>query len=215
LAQDEARTLGHNYIGTEHLLLGLLREEDGVAAMALRSLGVGLEEARDHIRRVVGPGGEMPTGQVPFTPRSKKVLELAKREALSLGHKAIGTEHILLGLARENQGVGARILLDLGADAESTRNQVIAVLSRPHEGQRGRALGEGIIQRPGSVAQTTLVRIACPFCGAAIETVSTDADNSVFEVTAEGERTCPGCDKHWMLSYQVKWSEAPPEASSG
>jgi len=111
LAQDEARALKQNYIGTEHLLLGLLREEEGVAARVLESLRVTLEEARFVVGRVVGQGDEVTTGQIPFTPRAKKVLELALREALSLGHNYIGTEHILLGLVRENEGVAARILL--------------------------------------------------------------------------------------------------------
>jgi ATP-dependent Clp protease ATP-binding subunit ClpC len=110
LAQHEARTLRHNYIGTEHLLLGLLREEEGLAATALRELDVQLEDVRAQVALIVGRGGEIVTGQIPFTPRAKKVLELALREGLSLGHNYIGTEHILLGLVRENEGVAARIL---------------------------------------------------------------------------------------------------------
>jgi ATP-dependent Clp protease ATP-binding subunit ClpC len=125
LAQDEARTLGHDYIGTEHILLGLLREEDGLAARVLDSLDITVEEVRAQIARIVGQGDEVTTGQIPFTPRAKKVLELALREALSLGHNYIGTEHILLGLVRENEGVAARILLDFDADAEKIRNEII------------------------------------------------------------------------------------------
>ncbi len=128
LAQEEARTLKHNYIGTEHILLGLLREEEGVAARALRSLGVTVERARDRVVAIVGPGEEATSGQIPFTPRAKKVLELALREALSLGHNYIGTEHILLGLVQENEGVGARILLDLDAGAEKVRAEVLRLL---------------------------------------------------------------------------------------
>jgi Clp amino terminal domain, pathogenicity island component len=175
-------------------------------------MGTPVEDVRgiQHVSREPAALGGTPTGQVPFTPRSKKVLELALDEALSQGHNYISTEHILLGLVRERQGVGGRILRDLGADAESIRNQVIALLSRPHEPQRGRAMGEGLIQRPGSVGQPTLVRIACPFCAAAIETVGTDADNSMFEVTAEGQRTCPACGTRWTLFYHVKWKETPP-----
>ncbi|HET6657094.1 MAG TPA: Clp protease N-terminal domain-containing protein [Gaiellaceae bacterium] len=131
LAQDEARYLKHNYIGTEHLLLGLLREEEGLAARVLESLGLSTEAVRAQVARIVGPGDEVATGQIPFTPRAKKVLELALREALSLGHNYIGTEHVLLGLVRENDGVAARVLLDFGADAETVRNEIIGLLSGP------------------------------------------------------------------------------------
>jgi ATP-dependent Clp protease ATP-binding subunit ClpC len=124
-AQDEARALKHNYIGTEHLLLGLLREEEGLAARVLESLGVSLEEVRPQVARIVGQGDDVTTGQIPFTPRSKKVLELALDEAVGLGHNYIGTEHILLGLVRENQGIAARILLfDFGADADRVRAEI-------------------------------------------------------------------------------------------
>ena len=142
LAQDEARALKHNYIGTEHILLGLLREEEGLAARVLESLDITVEEVRAQVARIVGQGDEVTTGQIPFTPRAKKVLELALREALSLGHNYIGTEHILLGLVRENEGVAARILLDFDADAEKIRNEIIRMLSGPgrrQQGQGGRA----------------------------------------------------------------------------
>jgi ATP-dependent Clp protease ATP-binding subunit ClpC len=138
LAQDEARALKHNYIGTEHILLGLLREEEGLAARVLESLDITVEEVRAQVARIVGQGEEVTTGQIPFTPRAKKVLELALREALSLGHNYIGTEHILLGLVRENEGVAARILLDFDADAEKIRNEIIRMLSGP-----GRRSGAG------------------------------------------------------------------------
>ena len=137
LAQDEARSLKHNYIGTEHLLLGLLREEEGLAARVLESLDITVEEVRAQVVRIVGEGDELTMGQVPFTPRAKEVLELSLSEALSLGHNYIGTEHILLGLVRENDGVAARILLDFDADVEKIRNEIIRMLSgpqlRPHE----------------------------------------------------------------------------------
>ena len=129
LAQDEARRLKHNYIGTEHLLLGLLREEEGLAARVLESFDITVEEVRAQVARTVGQGDELRTGQIPFTPRAKKVLELALREGIELGHNYIGTEHILLGLARENDGVAARILLDLGAGAERIRNEILRMLS--------------------------------------------------------------------------------------
>jgi ATP-dependent Clp protease ATP-binding subunit ClpA len=131
LAQEEARTLKHNYIGTEHILLGLLREEEGLAARVLESLDITVERVRGQVVRIVGSGEEVTSGQIPFTPRAKKVLELALREALSLGHNYIGTEHILLGLVRENEGVAARILLDFDADSEKIRNEVIRMLSGP------------------------------------------------------------------------------------
>src|ERR1044072_8958106 len=111
LAQEEARTLKHNYIGTEHILLGLVREEEGLAARVLESLDITVERVRAQVVRIVGSGEEVTSGQIPFTPRAKKVLELALREALSLGHNYIGTEHILLGLVRENEGGAAPVLL--------------------------------------------------------------------------------------------------------
>jgi hypothetical protein len=129
LGQEEARTLKHNYIGTEHILLGLLREEEGIASRVLRSLGIKTERVREQVMRIVASGEEVTPGQIPFTPRAKEVLELALREALSLGHNYIGTEHILLGIGRENHGVAARILLDFDADAESIRNEVIRTMS--------------------------------------------------------------------------------------
>jgi ATP-dependent Clp protease ATP-binding subunit ClpA len=129
LAQDEARALGHNYIGTEHVLLGLLREEEGVAARVLEGLDVSLEEVRAQVARIIGEGDDVVTGQVPFTPRAKKVLELSLREALTLGHNYIGTEHILLGLAREGEGVAMRILVDYDLDEGKIREGVVHALS--------------------------------------------------------------------------------------
>jgi ATP-dependent Clp protease ATP-binding subunit ClpC len=132
LAQEEARVLNHNYIGTEHILLGLLREGDGVAAKALESLGLHLEAVRQQVEQIIGKGQQVPTGHIPFTPRAKKVLELSLREALQLGHDYIGTEHILLGLLSEGEGVAAQVLVRLGADLKRVRQQVIQVL---HGGQ--------------------------------------------------------------------------------
>ncbi len=143
LAQEEARTLKHNYIGTEHILLGLLREEEGLAARVLESLDITVERVRAQVVRIVGSGEEVTSGQIPFTPRAKKVLELALREALSLGHNYIGTEHILLGLVRENEGVAARILLDFDADSEKIRNEVIRMLSGPGGRRQGQSSGGG------------------------------------------------------------------------
>ncbi|MFN8187808.1 MAG: ATP-dependent Clp protease ATP-binding subunit [Gaiellales bacterium] len=153
LAQDEARALKHNYIGTEHILLGLLREEEGLAARVLESLDITVEEVRAQVARIVGQGDEVTTGQIPFTPRAKKVLELALREALSLGHNYIGTEHILLGLVRENEGVAARILLDFDADAEKIRNEIIRMLSGP--GRRGQGAQAGGGSSSGEKAKSS------------------------------------------------------------
>jgi ATP-dependent Clp protease ATP-binding subunit ClpC len=129
LAQEEARMLNHNYIGTEHILLGLIHEGEGVAAKSLESLGVSLESVRSQVEEIIGQGQQAPSGHIPFTPRAKKVLELSLREALQLGHNYIGTEHILLGLIREGEGVAAQVLVKLGADLNRVRQQVIQLLS--------------------------------------------------------------------------------------
>ncbi|MCX6438061.1 MAG: ATP-dependent Clp protease ATP-binding subunit [Actinobacteria bacterium] len=129
LAQEEARMLNHNYIGTEHILLGLIHEGEGVAAKALESMGISLEGVRAQVEEIIGQGQQAPSGHIPFTPRAKKVLELSLREALQLGHNYIGTEHILLGLIREGEGVAAQVLVKLGADLNRVRQQVIQLLS--------------------------------------------------------------------------------------
>ena len=129
LAQEEARLLNHNYIGTEHILLGLIHEGEGVAAKALESLGISLDAVREQVQDIIGQGQQAPSGHIPFTPRAKKVLELSLREALQLGHNYIGTEHILLGLIREGEGVAAQVLVKLGADLNKVRQQVIQLLS--------------------------------------------------------------------------------------
>ncbi|HXT45577.1 MAG TPA: ATP-dependent Clp protease ATP-binding subunit [Pseudonocardiaceae bacterium] len=146
LAQEEARMLNHNYIGTEHILLGLIHEGEGVAAKALESLGIALEGVRQQVEEIIGQGQQAPSGHIPFTPRAKKVLELSLREALQLGHNYIGTEHILLGLIREGEGVAAQVLVKLGADLNRVRQQVLQLLSgyqgkEPAESGSGR--GEG------------------------------------------------------------------------
>src|SRR5881409_3058538 len=128
LAQEEARMLNHNYIGTEHILLGLIHEGEGVAAKALESLGISLEGVRQQVEEIIGQGQQAPSGHIPLTPRAKKVLELSLREALQLGHNYIGTEHILLGLIREGEGVAAQVLVKLGADLNRVRQQVIQLL---------------------------------------------------------------------------------------
>ncbi|HEX5248124.1 MAG TPA: Clp protease N-terminal domain-containing protein [Gaiellales bacterium] len=192
LAQDEARTLKHDYIGTEHILLGLLREEDGLAARVLETLHVTEEEVRAQVARIVAQGDEVVTGQIAFTPRARNVLELALRESLSLGHDYIATEHILLGLVRENEGVAARILLEFDADAETIRNEVIGRLPPPS--RRG----------PDRIRQ---VVIACPACGQGLETVIRERSGSNLDVSAEGDRTCHNCGKRWSIAYTVSLRE--------
>jgi ATP-dependent Clp protease ATP-binding subunit ClpC len=135
LAQEEARMLNHNYIGTEHVLLGLIHEGEGVAAKALDALGIHLEAVRQQVEEIIGQGQQAPSGHIPFTPRAKKVLELSLRESLQLGHEYIGTEHILLGLIREGEGVAATVLVRLGGDLKRVRQEVIKLV---HGGQ-----GEG------------------------------------------------------------------------
>jgi ATP-dependent Clp protease ATP-binding subunit ClpA len=155
--------LDHNYIGTEHVLLGLLHTADGVARRALGSLGVSLDTARREVEAIIGLGQAAPTGHIPFTPRAKKVLELAFREALELGHNYIGTEHLLLGLVREGEGVGAQILQKLGADLHRVRQAVIQLLSD----------SSGVAEMPASEGSVweMLTREGpnCPSCGMALE----------------------------------------------
>ena len=145
LAQEEARLLNHNYIGTEHILLGLIHEGEGVAAKALESLGISLEAVRAQVEEIIGHGGQAPSGHIPFTPRAKKVLELSLREALQLGHNYIGTEHILLGLIREGEGVAAQVLVKLGADLSRVRQQVIQLLSGYAGAKEGAPQGGGAL----------------------------------------------------------------------
>src|SRR6266480_246388 len=150
LAQEEARMLNHNYIGTEHILLGLIHEGEGVAAKALESLSISLEAVRSQVEEIIGQGQAAPTGHIPFTPRAKKVLELSLREALQLGHNYIGTEHILLGLIREGEGVAAQVLQKLGADLNRVRQTVIQLLSGYTGGVEG--LSQAIVR--GEVPET-------------------------------------------------------------
>ncbi|MGH9077265.1 MAG: ATP-dependent Clp protease ATP-binding subunit [Acidimicrobiales bacterium] len=151
LAQEEARLLNHNFIGTEHILLGLIHEGEGVAAKALESLGISLEGVREKVEETIGPAGSSTAGSPPFTPRAKKVLELSLREALQLGHNYIGTEHMLLGLVREGEGVAAQVLVSLGADLSRVRQQVIQLLS----GYQAGGGKEGVSAGSGGPAQAT------------------------------------------------------------
>jgi ATP-dependent Clp protease ATP-binding subunit ClpA len=150
LAQEEARMLNHNYIGTEHFLLGLIHEGEGVAARALESLGISLVVVRQHVEEMIGQGQQAPSGHIPFTPRAKKALELSLRESQQLGHNYIGTEHILLGLIREGEGVAAQVLVKLGADLNRVREQVLQILG-DSESERAGEMEAGLVRLPGDV----------------------------------------------------------------
>ena len=178
LAQEEARMLNHNYIGTEHILLGLVRERDGVAAKALDSLNIRLDAVRREVEEIIGQGQAAPTGHIPFTPRAKKVLELSLREALQLGHNYIGTEHILLGLIREGEGVAAQVLQKLGADLNRVRQTVIQLLAGYTAGAEvGKVEGGSEVaemeEELGAEVAPTVVPTAdaptCPNCFAALD----------------------------------------------
>lgn len=175
-AQEEARLLDHNHIGTEHVLLGLIREGDGVGAKALEALGISLEAVRHQVEEIVGRGQAAPTGHVPFTPRGKKVLELSLREALQMGHEDIGTEHILLGLVREGEGVAAQVLVNFGANLNRVRQTVLQLLS----GYVGEAAAGGEVAQQtlprGELAEPGLASRVdpddfplCPFCSSPLQ----------------------------------------------
>jgi ATP-dependent Clp protease ATP-binding subunit ClpC len=168
LAQEEARMLNHNYIGTEHILLGLVREGDGVAARVLESMDISVIDIRTRVEEMVGRGEAATAGHIPFTPRAKKVLELALREALQLGHNYIGTEHILLGLVREGEGVAAQVLVALGGDLERVRQAVLQLLesyvAEPPSEQRYGEAAEGVFPDVSKEAAPT-----CPNCFAALD----------------------------------------------
>jgi ATP-dependent Clp protease ATP-binding subunit ClpA len=155
----------------------------------LDSLDITVEEVRAQVARIVGQGDEVTTGQIPFTPRAKKVLELALREALSLGHNYIGTEHILLGLVRENEGVAARILLDFDADAEKIRNEIVRMLSGHHQ----------------STSKPRIVILCCPSCGSSIvETMGTQEPPDSVRAKGHGELECPNCSTPWTGEWSVR-----------
>jgi ATP-dependent Clp protease ATP-binding subunit ClpC len=184
LAQEEARSLDHNYIGTEHILLGIIREREGVGARALSALEISLDSVRVDVERIIGRGEETPGGHIPFTPRAKKVLELSLREALHLGHNYIGTEHILLGLVREGEGVAAQVLINSGAGLESVRQAVLKLLA-----------GMATVQEAPPQAD-----LRCSFCN--------KAQNEVAKLVAG-----PGvyiCDECIALCQEILDEEAPP-----
>jgi ATP-dependent Clp protease ATP-binding subunit ClpA len=191
LAQDEARMLKHNYIGTEHILLGLLHEGKGVAAKALESLGISLDAVRQEVEEIIGQGQHTPSGHIPFTPRAKKVMELSLRESLQLGHKYIGTEHILLGLIREGDGVAARVLVKLGADLNRVRQQVV-ILLQGYQGQEsspsGTAAGEHTLL-PGVQARLDAVegRLAALEQRIGTGPDASDLDEQIAQVRREKE----------------------------
>jgi ATP-dependent Clp protease ATP-binding subunit ClpC len=187
LAQEEARMLNHNYIGTEHILLGLIHEDQGVAAKALQSLNISLDVVREQVEEMIGRSTTAPTGTIPFTPRAKKVLELSLREALELGHNYIGTEHLLLGLMREGEGVGAQVLMKLGADLTRIREQVIRLLGFHPQPDPRIAMGEPPEEGP-----------YCPRCRSKLEDTAAYRVLDVKEHQGEGARAvtfafCTAC----------------------
>jgi len=213
LAQEEARLLNHSFIGTEHILMGLIHEGEGVAAKALEQLEMSLEAVREKVEETVVLSGTAPTGSPPFTPRAKKVLELSLREAMQLGHNYIGTEHMLLGLVREGEGVAAAVLVSLGADLARVRQQVIQLLSG-YEGKESVSAGPGSSSETPSApwrraaSGTTAIgrhggwRGACSFCGrdlwevgryvsAGVATICEDCVTTAATALEEGE-TAPG-----------------------
>jgi ATP-dependent Clp protease ATP-binding subunit ClpC len=156
LAQEESRLLSHNYIGTEHLLLGLLAEREGIAARALESLHVTLEAAREQVKEIIGPGQQQPSGHIPFTPRAKKILELSLREALNMSSEVIDTQHLLLGLVDEGDGVGAQILLQLGATAQTVREAVTRLVNAEPQAEASERSEPGA---PRAVSVTRTLRL--------------------------------------------------------
>jgi predicted RNA-binding Zn-ribbon protein involved in translation (DUF1610 family) len=194
-AQDEARTLKHPHIGTEHLVLGLMRDGDGVAFAVLNSLGITLEQVRAEVIRGLRQGDQVVAAQMPFTPRAKNSLNLALREALRLGHNYIGTEHILLGVVREDKGVGARILVGFGADAETVRNDVIRTLGGPV------VRGDGLFTR---------IVFSCPTCGERLEVITDSPSEDHFLDADESIYTCPSCGETWHMRYHVEWNRTGP-----
>jgi len=185
-AQEEARMLDHNYIGTEHLLLGLIQEGEGVAARALDAMGISLEDARRDVEEIIGKGQDVPIGHIPFTPRAKKVLELALREALQLGHNYIGTEHILLGLVREGEGVAAQVLQKRGADLARVRETVVELLPGSSESagrSPRRRRGRRIFEEEPTVSPVSAEDFpTCPSCSAPLAETMTV---KVLEVTID------------------------------
>ncbi len=195
LAQEESQRLSHNYIGSEHLLLGLLAEREGVAARALESLNVTLTAAREQVEEIIGPGQQTPRGHIPFTPRAKKILELALREALTMGSEVINTEHLLLGLIDEGDGVGAQILQRLGATAQAVREAVARLISADPEAAE--VTGPGSEPRAVSVGRRVLTRV--------------DALTEVRDLLASIDRRLSAIERHLGIDAG---REEPPAAAA-
>lgn len=195
LAQEESQRLSHNYIGSEHLLLGLLAEREGVAARALESLNVTLTAAREQVEEIIGPGQQTPRGHIPFTPRAKKILELALREALTMGSEVINTEHLLLGLIDEGDGVGAQILQRLGATAQAVREAVARLISADPEAAE--VTGPGSEPRAVSVTRRVLTRV--------------DALTEVQDLLASIDRRLSAIERH--LGIDAGQEEPPAGAA--
>ena len=205
LAQEEARLLNHGFIGTEHILLGLIHEGEGVAAQALAALEISLDAVRDAVERTIGASGTVPEGSPPFTPRAKKVLELSLREALQLGHNYIGTEHILLGLVREGEGVAAQVLVGLGADLARVRQTVVTFLA----GYSG-APEEQTDAPTARVVSGILV--TCSFCG------RSSPEGGRIVAGRLGAFICEGCIREWSTQLEATprvEGEGPADAPEG
>jgi ATP-dependent Clp protease ATP-binding subunit ClpA len=210
LAQDEARLLNHNYIGTEHILLGLLHEGEGVAAKAMESLGISLDAVRQQVKEIIGQGQQTPSGHIPFTPRAKKVMELSLRESLQLGQNHIGTEHILLGLIREGDGVAAQVLVRLGADLNRVRRQVIILLhdDQGKEPSPGTAAVEHTL-RPGVQTRLDTVEGRLAALEQRVETGpdTSDLDEQIAQVGSEKESAVDARDYERAASLRNREKE--------
>ena len=194
LAQDEARALNHNYVGTEHILLGLLGEDQGGAARALGAVGIDLEGARDQVRRTVAVGEIPVIGQIPFTPHARRILTFAREEATSLNHWSVGTEHLLLGLIGKHGGIATTVLEQLGAETERIRAEVHDLLSAM------------VFERPD---RTPVVDIPCPACGASLERVEVEErDRGALVAERAGRTVCASCGRTFELRYSVEWRPA-------
>jgi len=240
LAQEEARMLNHNYNGTEHILLGLIHEGEGVAAKALESLGISLDAVRQQVEEIIGQGQQAPSGHIPFTPRAKKVLELSLREALQLGHNYIGTEHILLGLIREGDGVAAQVLVKLGAGLDRVRQEVIQLLQEyqgedePGTGRLAARSGPARRRMRGLQAE---IREHVEFIGSQLSGIEQrvgagpevgDLDRQIEQARRDKESAAPAEDyanaavlrdrerqlRADKASRQAEWTAAHPELSS-
>ena len=194
LAQEEARALNHNYVGTEHVLLGLLREEQGGAARALAAVGVRLDAAREEVRRIVGVGEAPVVGQIPFTPHARRILTFAREEATALNHWSVGTEHLLLGLVGKHGGIATDVLARLGADPDRIRREVGTLLSMM------------VFERP---ERRPFVDIPCPVCGGSLERAEvTERDGASLAANREGRVECPSCGSTFDLRCSIEWRPA-------